>query len=177
MMALFPLVARVGALVAVVAVLGVAVAVDHAPLLGRWRAAPMPDLLLCLVALLRLRRPWLLPVPLVFVAGLGRDLLSGGAVGPGALALALVADALSRRAAVGRRIDLVRELAAVAAAAAVVLLVPVALLLIAFAEAPGWGDLGARWLATVAAYAVIATVVPFGRGGVPRPGADVQRAA
>lgn len=58
-------------------------------------ALPSPDLLFCLAACCALRRPKAVPMPLVFLLGLGRDLLMGAPVGIGALTLVLTTVFLS----------------------------------------------------------------------------------
>jgi rod shape-determining protein MreD len=155
-----PLAMRGAALMGVAALLSIGVSLDLAPLSGAWRAWPMPDLLLCMVLVLAIRRPWLMPVLLVFAAGLLRDLLSGGPVGPGALLLALVSETVSRRHALARRHERLGEGLVVALAAAVVVVVPAVMLWMVLAEAPGWGALWARWLATLVAYPVVAILLP-----------------
>ncbi len=78
---------------ALVTVLGIlAIYVEAAPLGLGPDVPPSPDLLLCVVAYWSARRPEAIPLVLVFVLGLGRDLLTDVPVGAGVLSLVLVSE-------------------------------------------------------------------------------------
>lgn len=171
---MFPLLTHSVSLAVIAMGLAVAIALDLAPLSGTSRALPMPDLLLCLVIAVRLRKPGLMPVGLVFVAGLLRDLLSGGAVGPTALVMAVVADRLRSSKAPSRTLGAAFEILAAALAAAACLLAPTLVMWLTFSEAPGWSALSARWVATLLVYPVVAILLPLRRED-PRRLADDAR--
>ena len=172
MFAALPLLMRLAAWASVAALLALAVAIDLAPLAGPQRLWPMPDLLFAVVARLSLCRPAWLPVPMVFAAGLTRDLLAGGAVGPGALVLTLLADRMARSGAGLRRQGLLTEWLVAATGAAVAIMVPAALVWVVLADAPASGALLARWLATVLAYPAMMLLLPVGRGRAAPAAAD-----
>ena len=161
--AALPMLARLLTWTTVAVGVALAAAIDFMPLLGAAKTWPVPDLLLCLVVCLSLRRPAWLPLALVFAAGLGRDLLTGGAVGAGAMVLLLIADRLSSRATAQRSAGWLGEWAAAAAAAVLMVAVPALLVWLVLADVPSAGALLDRWLATVAAYPVVALLVPLRR--------------
>jgi hypothetical protein len=140
-----------------------AIAVDLAPLTGAARGWPMPDPLFLVTACLALRRPGLVPAPLVLGAGLLRDLLAGGAVGPGALALLVVSRVMRARAPALRRRSLVVEWLDVAAMAVVAVALPALLLWLTLADVPSATALGGRLLATVLAYPLAVALLRVGR--------------
>lgn len=162
MLGIWPVLRRLIGLAGVLALLWVALALDLAPFAGAALSWPAPDLLVCIVACLVLRRPAVMPGLLVFAAGLVRDFLSGGAVGPGALSLLLACEMLRGRAAVLHRRGFLLEWAEVAAVAALPVLLPAALQWIAFEEVPGQGRLAVRWLATALCYPAVVALLRVG---------------
>lgn len=75
----------------------IAILLEIAPLGLSAGASPAPDLVAAAVFYWALRRPESTPILLVFLVAMARDLLTGGPVGPGALALVLGAEALRAR--------------------------------------------------------------------------------
>lgn len=136
-----------------------AIALGLAPIGGGIGALSGPDLLFCAVAVVAVRRPKLAPPPLVFALGLARDMLGGGAVGLGALALTLSTAALRAQADALRRRGFLVEwgLATLWAAAALVL--PWLLLTATLAPAPPLASLAGGWLATALAYPLFALML------------------
>ena len=162
MLGLWPVLRRLIGLSGALALLWIALAVDLAPFEGAAVAWPAPDLLFCVIACLVLRRPAVVPVPLVFAVALLRDFLSGGAVGAGALALLLATEILRGRAMALSRRGLAVEWLEVAAVAAVPVLLPTLLQWLALEEVPGQGPLAQRWLATALCYPVVVALVRVG---------------
>lgn len=150
-------------LAATAVLLGLAIAVDLAPLAQGAQGWPVPDLLLCAVACIVGRRPRMLPSWLVFAAGLARDLLSGAPVGPGTAALVVGAAYLRDRAATPRGPSFAAEWLRFAAVAGGTLILPAALLWVTFAGVPDAAALGSRWAATVAAYPLVVGLLRIGR--------------
>lgn len=76
-----------------VSVLGMlAIYIEAAPLGIPVDAPPSPDLLLCVVAYWSIRRPGSIPLLLVFLLGLTRDLVTDVPVGAGVLSLVLISE-------------------------------------------------------------------------------------
>lgn len=69
-----------------------AIYIEAAPLGVPVDAPPSPDLLLCVVAYWSIRRPGSIPLMLVFLLGLTRDLVTDVPVGAGVLALVLISE-------------------------------------------------------------------------------------
>ncbi len=69
-----------------------AIYLEAAPLGIATGAPPSPDLLLCVVAYWSIRRPGSMPMLLVFILGLMRDLLTDVPVGAGVLTLILASE-------------------------------------------------------------------------------------
>lgn len=74
-----------------------AILLEIAPLGLSADASPAPDLVAAVIFFWALRRPEATPTLLVFLVAIARDLLAGGPVGAGALALVLGAEALRAR--------------------------------------------------------------------------------
>lgn len=125
-----------------------AIALGLAPVGGGIGALPGPDLLFCVVAVVATRRPALAAPPLVFALGLARDMLGGGAIGIGALALTVAAAALRGQADTLRRRGFVAEWGLAALWAAATLALPWLLLTATLAPAPPLMSLAGVWLAT-----------------------------
>jgi rod shape-determining protein MreD len=166
-----------GRLAATAVLLGLAIAVDLAPLAQGAQGWPMPDLLLCAVACIVARRPQMLPAWMAFVAGLARDLLSGGPVGPAAAALLIGAAYLRECAATPRGPGFAVEWLRFAAVAGGTLILPAVLLWITFAGVPDPAALGVRWAATVAAYPVVVSLLRVGWSRPQARGAAEARQA
>lgn len=168
MIAIAPVLSRLSGL-ALVAVLGwLAIAVDISPLSGAARDWSLPDALFLILACLVLRRPALVPLPLVFALGLLRDLLAGAAVGVGALGLVVGIEILRTLAPRLRHRSLVMEWLQVVGVAAVALMVPVLLLWMSLADVPAFPDLAGRLIATAAGYPVAVALLRVGHAR-PRP--------
>lgn len=138
-----------------------AILIEIAPLGGRAGATPSPDLLFCVAAVLVLRRPAATPASLVLLLGLARDLVSGGAVGLGALTLLAAVEVLRWTRERLQRRSFIYEFAAVGALAIAMSLVQVVILTFAFTPSPALETLGLGVLVTVAAYIGIALVFRF----------------
>ena len=113
-----------------------AIALGLAPVGGGIGALPGPDLLFCVTAAVAARRPALAAAPLVFALGLARDMLGGGAIGIGALALTVAAAALRAQADTLRRRVFFAEWGLAALWAAATLALPWLLLTATLAPAP-----------------------------------------
>jgi rod shape-determining protein MreD len=157
------LVSHLAGLAVAAALMWLAIAIDLAPLTGAARGWAMPDLLFLVTACLALRRPGMVPAPLVLVAGLLRDLLAGGAVGPGALALLVASRFLRGRAPALKRRSLLVEWLDVTAMAVLTVVLPALLLWVTLADVPSAASLGLRLLATVLAYPLVVAVLRVGR--------------
>lgn len=157
------LINHVAGLAATTALMWVAIAIDLAPLTGTARGWAIPDLLFLVTACLALRRPAMVSAPLVLGAGLLRDLLAGGAVGPGALALLLSSRFLRGRAPALKRRSLMVEWFDVTAMAALMVILPALLHWVTLSDVPSSARLGLRFLATVLAYPLVVAVLRVGR--------------
>ena len=132
-----------------------AILLELAPLNEAAGALPSPDILLCVVIFLVVRRPVGTPGVLVLALGLARDLLGGGPVGLGALVLLAAAETVRALAGPLRRRSRLYEFAMVAALAAATALAQVIVLTMTFAALPPLELLGLRFLMTVGAYLVV----------------------
>lgn len=124
----------------------------------------LPDLLFCLVLAWVVRRPATAPLGLVLAAGLAADILLARPPGLGALGLVLASEAIrARRGWLSRHV--LAEWLAAGLAFALVLAATAALLAVSLAPGPGVGALAAHWLATAAAYPLVAAALALaGRG-------------
>lgn len=151
MIAAAPLMGVLARLALLAACCWLATAIEMAP----FRAAntiATPDLLFCLLAAVALVGGGARIVVLAFLFGLFRDLVSGGPVGPGALALTLSVELLRGGAAtLARRSPPFRWLVVVAALAAGLAL-QATLLTLAFWPAPDLARFGARVASTALAF-------------------------
>ncbi len=164
--------ARLAAMLGFVALGWAATAAELAPVMGAPGAWPAPDLLFCVAAALAVRRPAATPAALVFLLGLMRDMLGGGPVGLGALALLAGVEGARAAAARGRPLGLMAEwLGAALWAAAASGLVFVGLL-VTLAPTPALAELGLRLAATAAAYPLVALALRVGLRGRPAAGSD-----
>ena len=136
-----------------------AIALGLAPVGGGIGALPGPDLLFCVTAAVAARRPALAAAPLVFALGLACDMLGGGAIGIGALALTVAAAALRAQADTLRRRVFFAEWGLAALWAAAALALPWLLLTATLAPAPPLTSLAGGWLATALAYPLCALVL------------------
>lgn len=136
-----------------------AIAIALAPIGGDIGLLPGPDLLFCLVAVVSARRPSLASTPLVFALGLARDLLGGGAVGAGALALTVASIALRAQPPTLWRRGFLVEWCVVALWAAAALMSPWLLLTVTLAQTPQLASLGGGLVATALAYPLFASVL------------------
>lgn len=156
---------RLAGRAALAALAGAALAAELAPVGAAAGPAAAPDFLFCLVAALAARRPQLAPPPLVFVLGLLRDLLSGGPIGLGALALMLSVEALRAREPAIRRRGAALEWPLAAALCGLALGGQAAALWATAAPAPDLEALAARYGLTLMAYPPVALALawPLGR--------------
>ncbi len=129
-----------------------AILIELTPLNEEASTMPAPDLLFCVAAFLVLRRPSATPAFLVVILGLTRDLLGGGPVGLGALALVAAIESLRALGEFLSRHNFLFELAAIAAFSFVLIGLQTFGLLITFAPTPPLDQLGLRVLGTIAAY-------------------------
>lgn len=114
----------------------VAISLEAAPFGLEPDAPPSPDILLCVVAYWSVRQPESIPVAIVFLLGLTRDLLTDLPVGAGLLALLLASEAfkLARRRLA--RTSFLREWLAVALAALLSAFLAWILVIVTFAQPP-----------------------------------------
>jgi rod shape-determining protein MreD len=159
------------AMMAVACVLWMAIVLDLAPFAHGDAGWTMPDALFLCIACVTLRRPTLLPAPLVLAIGLLRDLLAGGPVGAGALGLLLAQRALLARAGALKDRTFAVEWAHVAAAAALAAALPPLLPWLTLSPGPGLGDLAPRLVMSVLAYPFVVAVLRVGRDARMRRGA------
>jgi rod shape-determining protein MreD len=131
-----------------------AIHLPMAPVSQAAERAATPDLLFALLAAWVLVRPETLPLVLVLGLGLLADVLLGRPLGLGALALVAATEVLR-----GRRAGFLAGWAAVAVLFAIVLAAASLVLALAFLPGPGLEVLARHWLATVAAYPVVALLV------------------
>ena len=129
-----------------------AILFELAPLNEQAGAIPAPDLLFCVAAFLVLRRPSATPAFLIVILGLARDLLGGGPVGLGALALVASIESLRALGEFLSRRNFLFEFGAVAAISLVLIGLQIFGLLITFSAVPPIDQLGLRVLGTIAAY-------------------------
>lgn len=139
-----------------------ALLVQMAPLGLAPRSWPAPDLFYCVLAYAALARPDALPVTAVFALALMADLVTGGPVGAGALALFLTVEALKRHAALSYSRSRWRDWAAVAVGAAATLLAPWLLMRLTFAGGPPLSALAWRWAFTVLAFVPVGAAMRYG---------------
>ena len=130
----------------------VAILIELAPLNEEASTMPAPDLLFCVAAFLVLRRPSATPAFLILILGLIRDLLGGGPVGLGALALVAAIECLRALGEFLSRHNFFFELGAVAAFGFLLVGVQTFGLLITFIPTPPLDQLGLRVLGTIGAY-------------------------
>lgn len=152
------------------------IAVGLAPIGGEIGALSGPDLLFCVVAVASVRRPSLAPAPLVFALGLTRDLLGGGPVGAGALALTLASAALRARPFSLWRRGFAVEWGVVALWAAAALALPWLLLTLTLAQTPALTSLAGGLIATALAYPAFALFLRGGAGASSAASIRVRRA-
>ena len=148
---------------ALVLFLGVlAIYVEAAPLGVATGSPPSPDLLLCIVAYWSIRRPEAIPLPLVFLLGLMRDLLTDVPVGAGVLALVLISEGFKTwRRHLERTMFLTEWLAVAAASLAGSALVWL-LIAITFAQPPYLTELLHQCLYTTMVYPFLVLVLRWG---------------
>jgi cell shape-determining protein MreD len=159
---LFTGIGRLLALGAVTLACVLALLVQMAPLGLAPRSWPAPDLLYCVLAYAALARPDALSVMATFFLALMGDLVTGGPVGAGALALFLTLEALKRHAALAYTRSRLRDWAAVALGSAVVMLAPWLMLRLTFAGSPPLADLALRWALTVIAFVPVGAAMRYG---------------
>ena len=129
-----------------------AILIELTPLNEQASTMPPPDLLFCIAAFLVLRRPSATPAFLIVILGLARDLLGGGPVGLGALALVASIECLRAMGEFLSRRNFFVELGAIAALSFVTIGLQTFGLLITFSAIPPFDQLGLRILGTIAAY-------------------------
>ncbi|MEM6679752.1 MAG: hypothetical protein AAF675_17960 [Pseudomonadota bacterium] len=141
-----------------------AVAIETAPVGLHPRALPSPDIVAVLIAVLAVRRPRALAVPLVFALGLFRDLLGDGPVGAGTLSLVLLAEGLRQAASTLARGSLLREGLVVAGALAAMFLLQYLITLIIFSQPPYVMAVVRQWVLTVATWPLVLIMLRWGLG-------------
>jgi rod shape-determining protein MreD len=150
----------------------VALGFELAPVTGGARSLPAPDFLFCALAVWVARRPEAAPVALVFALGLLRDLLGGGAIGAGALALMLAVEGLRAQGAGLQRRGFLVEWLTVGLWATALLAMHWLALAVVFAPTPLPGDLGLRLVLTIATYPAAALALRWVARIGRRDGAD-----
>jgi rod shape-determining protein MreD len=142
--------------IALILVALAAIAVELAPLPGATGDWPTPDLLLCALGAAALNRPTSVPPAMAFALGLLRDLLSGAAVGAGALGLMAAIASLRSVGESLRRRGFPARWAAFLGASALAAMVPLLLLTLSLAPPPGLGEIALRLGATALVYPLFA---------------------
>lgn len=132
-----------------------AILIELTPLNEQASTMPAPDLLFCIAAFLVLRRPSATPAFLIVVLGLARDLLGGGPVGLGALALVASIESLRAVGEFLSRHNFLFELGVVATVSFALVGLQIFGLLITFSAIPPFDQLGLRVLGTIAAYVLV----------------------
>ena len=138
-----------------------AILLELAPLGARASATPSPDLLFCVAAFLVLRRPNSTPAILVILLGLARDVIGGGAVGLGAIALFGAIEFLRANRDRLRRRSFISELAVIVVLAFAINAIHVVVLTITFAPSPALDILVLGVALTLGAYILIAGFFRF----------------
>jgi rod shape-determining protein MreD len=126
------------------------------------RSWPAPDLFYCVLAYAALARPDAMATLACFALALLGDLVIGGPMGAGALALFLTIEALKRHSALAYTRSRWRDWAAVAIGAAAVMLAPWLLMRLTFAGSPPLVDLAWRWVFTVIAFVPVGAALRYG---------------
>jgi len=129
-----------------------AILIELSPLNEEASTMPAPDLLFCIAAFLVLRRPSATPAFLIVILGLARDLLGGGSVGLGALALVASIEGLRALGEFLSRHNFLFELGAVAAFSLLLVSLQTFGLLVTFSAVPPIDQLVLRVLGTIGAY-------------------------
>ena len=129
-----------------------AILIELTPLNEQASTMPAPDLLFCVAAFLVLRRPSATPAFLIVILGLARDLLGGGPVGLGALALVAAVEILRALGEFLSRHNFLFEIGVVAAVSLILISLQAFGLIITFSAIPPFDQLGLRVLGTIAAY-------------------------
>ena len=159
---LFPGIGRLLVLCAITLAGVAALLAQMSPLGLAPRSWPAPDLFYCVLAYAALARPDALPVPASFALALLGDLILGGPMGAGALALFLTLEALKRHAALAYVRSRRGDWAAAAFGAVVTLLGPWLLMRLTFAGGPALSALALRWAFTVLAFVPVAAAMHYG---------------
>jgi rod shape-determining protein MreD len=159
---LFTSIGRIVVLGAVTLAGVMALLAQMAPLGLAPRSWPAPDLFYCVLAYAALARPDALPVMANFALALLGDLVTGGPVGAGALALFLTIEALKRHTALAYTRSRWRDWAGVAIGAAAVMLAPWLMMRLTFAGGPPLIDLASRWVFTVIAFVPVGAAMRYG---------------
>lgn len=148
---------------ALVMFLGIlAIYVEAAPLGVATGSPPSPDLLLCVIAYWSIRQPAAVPLLLIFVLGLMRDLLTDMPVGAGVLALILVSEGFKTwRRQIARSMFLTEWMAVAAASLAGTALVWL-LVAITFVQPPYLTELLHQCLYTAMVYPFLVVVLRWG---------------
>lgn len=147
-----------------------AILIETAPVGTAPRALPAPSLLFLAVGVVAVRRPEAVPVPVVLVLGLARDLIGDGPPGAGALALVLGTEVLRRLGPRLARGPLAREWAGVAAVALAAFALKYLLVLAVLAQPPYVMAVVRQWAITVAFWPLVFLALRWGLGfRAPRP--------
>ncbi|MEL6335479.1 MAG: rod shape-determining protein MreD [Pseudomonadota bacterium] len=150
-----------------------AILLEAAPVGIAPHSLPSPDLLALVVVIFAIRRPDAVPLPVVFVLGLTRDLLTDLPVGAGALALVLTAEAMRLMSANLLRGSLLREGLITAGVLLATFALPYLLALILFVQPPYVLAVVRQWVITVACWPAMLVLIRWGCGirgvGDPQP--------
>jgi rod shape-determining protein MreD len=132
-----------------------AILIELTPLNEEAKTMLAPDLLFCVAAFLVLRRPSATPAFLIVIFGLARDLLGGGPVGLGALALVAAIECLRALGEFLSRRNVFFEFGAVAVFSFLLIVLQTLGLLITFSHTPPLDQLASRVFGTFLAYLLI----------------------
>lgn len=148
---------------AMVALLGVlAIYVEAAPLGVGTEAPPSPDLLFCIVACWCMRQPNSVPLLLVFVLGIFRDLLTDLPVGAGVLSLVAASEVLKIWRRRLSRAQFPSEWVAVSLTCLCMTALVWLLMTVTFAQPPAVLSLLQQCLYTIMAYPLFVLVLRWG---------------
>ncbi|MEM6943565.1 MAG: hypothetical protein AAF565_07440, partial [Pseudomonadota bacterium] len=116
---------------------------------------PSPDLLALLVAVMAVRRPDSVAIPLICALGIMRDLLTDIPAGAGALGLIALSEALRTLSQPLSRGSLLREWIAVSAILFAMAAIQYILVLLTFSQPPYLLALARQWALTAAAWPLV----------------------
>lgn len=141
-----------------------AILIEAAPLGIAPRSLPSPDLLALTVAIIAVRRPDAIALPVVFALGLTRDLVTDLPIGAGTLSLVLSAEAMRLMGVNLLRGSLAREAAVTAAVLFGMLALQYLLTLMLFVQPPYVMSVVRQWVISMTFWPLVLIVVRWGCG-------------